>query len=223
MKKVHIVAFVLISSFFFSCKKSVDAGNVIEDARYTITITSKWSSPDFTVPPGAHFTTFAGMIHNTNTFLWKENTLASFGVETLAETGGGGPILYEIDSIIATKNAASLIYFVAPPVTGSASVNILCTTAYSCVSFASMIGPTPDWFIGVSGLNLYANNRWVSDTTFNLLAYDCGTEDGDMFGYANPATVPQQKIHILTPGEATVLANGSNPLKPIATVRLQRK
>ena len=46
---------------------------------------------------------------------------------------------------------------------------------------ASMIAPSPDWFIGLSGLNLYANKRWVADTTVQLFVYDAGTENGDVF------------------------------------------
>jgi len=44
-----------------------------------------------------------------------------------------------------------------------------------------MIADSPDWFIGLSGLNLYANKRWVADTTVQLFVYDAGTENGDVF------------------------------------------
>jgi len=86
-----------------------------------------------------------------------------------------------------------------------------------------MLGPTPDWFVGVSGINLYNNSKWVADTTINLYTYDAGTEDGDMFGYNNPATTPQQNIHILQASQARVLANGNPALAPIATARFVRQ
>lgn len=82
-----------------------------------------------------------------------------------------------------------------------------------------MLGPTPDWFVGVSGIRLYNNNKWVADTVINLYPYDAGTEDGDIFGYNNPATIPQQDIHLLQPFGAMVLANGNASLAPIATAR----
>jgi hypothetical protein len=55
-----------------------------------------------------------------------------------------------------------------------------------------------------------------------LYVYDAGTEDGDVFGYNNPGTIPQQPINLLDAAKGTVLANGSNSLKPIATVRFTR-
>lgn len=82
-----------------------------------------------------------------------------------------------------------------------------------------MIAPSPDWFIGLSNFNLYKNQQWVADTTVKLFVYDAGTEDGDVFGYGSPATVPQQTIQLLPASKATVLANGNTELKHIATVR----
>ncbi len=87
---------------------------------------------------------------------------------------------------------------------------------------ASMIAPSPDWFIGLSKLNLYAHKKWVADTTVQLFVYDAGTEDGDVFGYSNPPTLPQQPVKLLDASSATVLANGNSSLKAIAEVRLRK-
>ena len=195
----------------------------ISEARYTITVTGNWVSPFFTVPNNAHYTVFAGMVHNNNAFLWHEGRKASIGTETLAETGNTIPLLFEIDSMVAAKNAISLIAFIPPGITGQQSVNVYCNAIYSNISFLSMLGPTPDWFIGINSLPLFNNNSWVNDTTINLYAYDAGTEDGDVLGYNNPATSPQENIHLLLPSQATVLANGNPLLAPIARVRFERK
>lgn len=85
-----------------------------------------------------------------------------------------------------------------------------------------MIAPSPDWFIGLSGLNLFANKKWMTDTTVQLFVYDAGTEDGYVFGYNNLPTNPQQPIHLLTVNEAMVLANGNTQLKAIAEIRLTK-
>jgi hypothetical protein len=209
--------------FFFSCKKENIADPVFSEARYTVTITGQWRSPEFTVPGGAHYTTFIGMVHNSAASLWVNGTKASYGMEVLAETGGGGPILAEIDSTIRVRNGLALLLFVAPPAIGSSNVNLYCNSDFSRISFASMLGPTPDWFVGVSNVNMYAGQKWVADTTINLYVYDAGTEEGDVFGYNNPATVPQQNIHILQPAQATVLANGNSALVPIATARFVKQ
>ena len=209
---------------FSACKKEEQViASTFSEARYTVAITGKWKSPEFSVPGGAHYTTFIGMVHNSNATLWKEGAKASYGTEVLAETGGGGPILAEIDSMIRVKTALSLLLFVAPSTIGSANVNLSCNSDYSSISFASMLGPTPDWFVGVNGVQLYHNRQWVNDTTINLYAFDAGTENGDAFGYNNPATVPQEDIHILQAAQATVLANGNSVLTPIATARIVKQ
>jgi len=199
------------------------ADPVFSEARYNVEIAGKWRSPEFSVPGGAHFTTFIGMVHNDKALLWKEGTKASMGVEVLAETGGGAPVLAEIDSTIRTGNGLSLLLFVAPSISGTAGVNLYCNNHFSRVSFASMLGPTPDWFVGVNGIDLYQNGKWVSDSTIQLYALDAGTEDGDVFGYNNPATLPQDNIHILQASQASVLANGNPGLVPIAAARFRKQ
>lgn len=215
------ITILLISLTFllYSCTKGTDEP-VFTEANYKVEITGKWKSPEFTVPGGVHFTIFAGMVHNQNAFLWQEGKLASVGVENIAETGSTTRLLAEIDSMIAKKNASSVFYITAPGPVSTTSGNIYCNSSYSYLSFESMIAPSPDWFVGISGFNLMKNGQWISDTTINLYVYDAGTEDGDVFGYANPATAPQQNIGLLTAGKAMVLANGNTNLGPIASVRL---
>ncbi len=219
MKFIYCV--VIISVTFFSCKKDDVSTPSFSEARYSITVTGKWSSPDFTVPGGVHFTTVLGMIHNKETYLWKDAAKASLGVENVAESGNITQLRLEVDSIIGIGKAISLIAITAPPPTGSSNkINFYCNSNYSCISFETMLAPTPDWFTGLSGFNLYQNNKWVNDTTINLYPWDAGTEDGDVFGYNNPATIPQQNVHLLQVSQATVLANGNPTFVPIATVRL---
>lgn len=223
MKLIYLSA--ALSTLLLSCKKEdITTPASFSEARYIVTFTGRWNTPDFAVPGGAHFTTFVGMVHNSNAWLWKEGIKASPGTELLAEIGNGTTMLTEIDSMIIARNASSLILFTSPAtLTGSRMSSIYCNSNYSQVSFASMLGPTPDWFVGVSGINLYKNSNWIADTTLNLYAYDAGTEEGDMFGYNNPATAPQQNIHILQASQATVLANGNPTLVPIATARFVRQ
>lgn len=205
---------------FISCKKKNEEQiNIFSEARYSIEVTGRWSLPDFTVPSGVHFTSFAGMVHTNNSFLWQQNRLASLGVENVAEIGSAAAILLEIDSIIQKKEGLALIFFTPPGAVTSKKANFYCNSNYSNISFVSMIAPSPDWFIGLSNFNLYKNQQWVADTTVKLFVYDAGTEDGDVFGYGSPATVPQQNIQLLQVSKATVLANGNPELKHIATVR----
>lgn len=217
---------LLVTGFLLSvsCTKTKveEQKPMFSEATYVIEVKGKWMLPDFTVPAGVHFTNFAGMVHNANGELWKPEKLATKGVENVAEIGNTTVILAEIDSIIRTKNALSLIFFSPPGPTDTKTSTLYCNSNYSFVSMVSMIAPSPDWFIGLSGLNLYANKKWVEDTTVQLFVYDAGTEDGDVFGYSNPATTPQQPIKLLEASAATVLANGNSSLKAIAEVRIRK-
>lgn len=55
-----------------------------------------------------------------------------------------------------------------------------------------------------------------------LLVYDAGTEDGDVFGYDSPASSPLQNVSLLKAINATVLANGNPVIGKIATLRFVR-
>lgn len=42
-----------------------------------------------------------------------------------------------------------------------------------------LLGPTPDWVVGVNGLNLCLKNcTWIEDLTVDLYPYDAGTDSG---------------------------------------------
>jgi hypothetical protein len=212
-----------LSILLFSCKKEETASPDFSEARYRVEITGKWTTPQFGVPANVHFTPVLGMVHDKNQSMWKENVLATPGVEGLAETGGLYPLLTEIDSYIAAGRAISIVVIPVPPPTGTSTANIYCNSNYSLVSFQTMLAPTPDWFTGVSGFDLYAGGKWVTDTTINLYPWDAGTEEGDVFSYDNPPTVPQRPVHLLSASDASVLANGNLTLAPIATMKFTRQ
>jgi len=162
------------------------------------------------------------MVHSKDTFLWKEGSLATPGLEDVAEIGNGTKMAAEIDAIIQKNKALYQFTATAPPVTGSTDLTVNLSTAFPCVSFASMIAPSPDWFMGISNVNFIENNMWVDSLVLQVRVYDAGTEEGDVFGYNNPSTVPQQLVMILTPAKGSVLANGNSSIPAIATVRFKK-
>ena len=50
-----------------------------------------------------------------------------------------------------------------------------------------MVAPSPDWFVGVSGLPLLDDRwaRWLRSHEVNLYPWDAGTEDGSEFSLNN--------------------------------------
>jgi len=213
-------AMVSVLFLFVACNKETA---VIEtpaaQVSYKIEIQLLWISPKFTVPAYAHFTNFIGMVHTKDSFLWAPNGLATTGLEFVAEVGSNGQLNKEIDSIIAKGKALSAFQILPPAIDGRYDTTFNFTLQYSSISFASMIAPSPDWFIGLNKYNLLQNGSWVKDITVPLYGYDAGTEDGDVFGYNNPETNPRQSIHLLTAANASVLANGNAQLAPMGNIR----
>jgi hypothetical protein len=42
--------------------------------------------------------------------------------------------------------------------------------------------------VGLNNYDLPQYNQWVEDISVPLYLYNAGTEDGDLFGYNNPAS-----------------------------------
>ena len=214
---------------FASCKKetpdqpaAATVANAVvpySEASYKMTVVLNWKNPQFTVPAGVHVTALIGMIHSKDTYLWRPGLQATKGLEDVAEIGNTIHMNTELDSILALNLALTKFSITPPPVTGTVTADLNFNTNYPCISFASMIAPSPDWFMGLHDLNLFEGNKWADDLTVQIMLYDAGTEDGDVFGYNNPATVPQQNISFLTPQNASVLANGNMQISAIGTAR----
>ncbi len=214
---------LLISMGLVACTKSGSTEQLFSEAVYKVTYTGKWRMPTFVVPANVHFTPIVGMVHNKDAYLFKVNQLASLGVENVAEAGNSIALSAEMDSIIAEKKAIHANFIYPFNYDGSMSANLYVNSNFSYYSFISMIAPSPDWFVGLSQFNLWQNNKWIADTTINIPVYDAGTENGDIFGYDSPATIPQQTVQILQAQNATVLANGNSTLAPMVSVRFVKQ
>jgi hypothetical protein len=232
MKYLQLTIIVLCVFFALtSCKKD-NANEVIEipsaikidsTASYKIIITGTWASPQHTIPATEHFTQFIGLIHSSECSVFKVGALASNGVENVAEVGSSTILKREMDSLISLNKALSKFYLTIPGIKGKDSTTLNVNVKNSKISFESMIAPSPDWFVGIDSYNLIQNGKWITDITVPLYGYDAGTEDGDVFGYANPSTVPQQGIALMTPANASVIANGNATIAPFATMRLVKQ
>ncbi|MEM9236998.1 MAG: spondin domain-containing protein [Verrucomicrobiota bacterium] len=93
------------------------------------------------------------------------------------------------------------------------------------ITITSMIAPSPDWFVGLRGQSLLKeNDDWVDSLSFELVAYDAGTEDGESFSLSNPATVPADPISLI-PASHPAFAPASGPVGdriPIARIVIER-
>lgn len=97
------------------------------------------------------------------------------------------------------------------------------------MSLLSMLGPSPDWIVGVSALELCLKNcSWVAEKVMNLYLWDAGTDSGVTYLSPNAPTIPQERIRRITsttpsqPESPFFDATGT-PMKPIARLTVARQ
>lgn len=67
------------------------------------------------------------------------------------------------------------------------------------ISVVSMFGPSPDWVVGVSGLNLCKQDcSWESSLDIDLYPWDSGTDSGISYMSPNSETQPRERMHKIT-------------------------
>ena len=168
-----------------------------DTATYSVTFTGNWTdastTPTGDLPGSAHFTTLIGAIHNSSVSFWSVGGTASRGVESMAEIGGTSTLRSEIEA--SPHHHAVIQRGVSFGGTGTATFNITVPEDHPLITLSSMIGPSPDWFVGITGRSLLdGQGNWRARVDINLYPYDAGTEDGETFSLNNPDTNPQGTI-----------------------------
>ena len=82
-----------------------------------------------------------------------------------------------------------------------------------------MIAPSPDWFVGVRNVDLYAGGNWVDRLEFDLtLVYDAGTDAGMTFTGGGSDLTPHIPIRLVADEGNHFLGN---PM-PIGRIVIER-
>ena len=190
-------------------------------ARYELTFESTWSEAthptDF--PRNPHFSGLIGASHSSAVRLWEEGGTATPGIKNMAETGGKSPLSSEIDALISAGSACVRISGggINP---SPGIVTVAFTVSQECpeVSVVTMIAPSPDWFVGVSGLSLFEHGQWVKRSIVELYPYDAGTDSGTSYSSPNEPTGSPEPIHRLE--TEPLLVGGAVP--PLGTFTFSR-
>lgn len=186
-------------------------------AEYSVTFTGNWTlaSTPGGVVSGAYFTRIAGGKHNSSVSFWSPGATATSGLEALAEVGSTTGFINEINA--STHTDASFTSSGTGSGTGTSTFTLNMKRTHPLVTLASMIGPSPDWFVGLHDYSLLdSDNDWVFSVTVNLYPYDAGTEDGTEFTLSNPATSPQGVI-------TSLRGVGKFSNEPMATISFTRQ
>ena len=164
-------------------------------ATYAVEVEVVW---DPATVPNPHFSPVVGATHDASLSLWTPGGMATNGIEVMAETGATGPLVAEVQDAIADGTAGAVVLGSPIPVSpGGTTVSVEVDETHDRVTLVTMVAPSPDWFVGVSGLELCVDGEWV-DQTVDLTVWDAGTDSGLQFTSPNQDTVPAEPITVST-------------------------
>ncbi|HKQ62999.1 MAG TPA: spondin domain-containing protein [Candidatus Polarisedimenticolaceae bacterium] len=169
--------------------------------RYQVTLDATWSAAthpqDF--PANAHFSPLIGAIHDGHVQFWQAGAVASPGVERMAEQGATTPLRDEYLAAAAQGHALNTPidgFGLSSP--GSLSLTFQAWRAFPRVTLVTMVAPSPDWFVGTSGLELYRWGRFRDNLVYPLYAHDAGSDDGATYQAADIESTPHLPIQQIT-------------------------
>lgn len=92
--------------------------------------------------------------------------------------------------------AAGLWY---PDVNKNTSAKFKVDRKKNMISVSSMFGPSPDWVVGVSKLNLCKMDcTWEDSMDIDLFPWDAGTDNGISYMSPNSETQPRERMTRIT-------------------------
>ncbi len=161
-------------------------------ATYRLTFEGAWTTAATPggVHPNAHFSPLIGAVHNDEVMFWSRGGTASRELEQVAELG----VNTRMRALLERSRPDVLHMLEKDPGRGGTArttIEFEPTRDHPLVTLVTMVAPSPDWFVGLSGLSLLdGQGEWLTSRSVDLFPYDAGTEDGTEFSLDNPATVP---------------------------------
>jgi hypothetical protein len=190
-------------------------------ARYRVTFDASWTAQSHPTefPRTPHFSRLIGGTHRATVKFWEAGGQASEGIRLMAEQGRTTPLDTEVEAAIAAGHAQRVL--VGDGIDHSpdrVTLDFEISRDFSQVTLVSMLAPSPDWFVGVSGLSLIENGDWVSERVVVLQPWDAGTDSGHTFSAADVRTAPPEAIHLIVSGPLVVGAS----VPPVGTFTFRR-
>ncbi|XP_053683721.1 spondin-1-like [Sabethes cyaneus] len=206
-----------------------------DEAKYELTFEGLWSRhthpKDF--PSNGWLTRFSDVIgasHTVDYRFWEYGQVASDGLKQVAEHGSTRTLESELknesDKIRTIIKARGISY---PNVTGKTFAVFRVDSIHHLVSIVSMLDPSPDWIVGVSGLELCLSNcTWIENKILNLYPWDAGTDSGPTYISPDQPTNPPDVIRRIKanypndPRSPFYDPTGAE-MKPLARIYLSRQ
>nr|CAD7426797.1 unnamed protein product [Timema monikensis] len=206
-----------------------------DEAKYEVTFHGLWTRHTHPrhYPNNSFVTRFSDVIgasHTVDYRFWDYGEIASEGLQEVAEKGSTRMLESELKAMsehIRTIIKARGISY--PNITGKTFAVFRVDNKHHLMSLVSKITPSPDWIVGVAGLELCLRNcTWVKNKVLKLYPWDVGTDSGITYEAANSQTIPPEPIRqILTSSpnnpESPFYDPSGADMKPMAQLILTRQ
>ncbi|XP_072448649.1 spondin-1-like [Chiloscyllium punctatum] len=203
-------------------------------AKYRLTFYGNWSEkthpkdyPKF----ATHWSAIIGASHSKSYRLWEYGGFASNGVKQVAEWGSPVKMEEEIrqqgESVLTVIKAKAQWPAWQPlNVRAAPSAEFSVDHTRHLMSFLTMLGPSPDWNVGLSAEDLCTKDcGWVQKVIQDLIPWDAGTDSGVTYLAPNQRTEPQERIRPLTSldhPKSPFYDPEGGPIVPVARVVIER-
>nr|XP_011430819.2 spondin-1 isoform X9 [Crassostrea gigas] len=206
------------------------------EARYKMHFQGLWSRQ--THPKGfpiddvqkvqLHWSSVIGASHTNDYTVWNYGEYASRGVKEVCEYGFSN--FLETEFKRNSKSIKSVLkttpLWGEDNLQGTVTAKFQVDTSKHLFSLLSMIGPSPDWCVGVNKVDLCQQNcTWADSMTIDLYPWDAGTDSGISYFDDNIETDPPEKIQHITnrkPNHPGSPFFSKHPIKPMARVTLTK-
>ncbi|XP_044007820.1 spondin-1 isoform X3 [Aphidius gifuensis] len=206
-----------------------------DEAKYEVTFEGIWSRNTHpkNFPPKGWLTRFSDVIgasHTVDYRFWRYNETASQGLQQVAEFGSTRKLESELkDQSEHIRTIIKARGITHPNVTSKTFAVFRVDKQHHLMSLVSMIVPSPDWIVGVSGLELCLPNcSWIEHKELNMYPIDVGTDDGITYMSPDALSDPPQLIRRITndwPNDSqSPFFDPLGPdMKPMAKLHLNRQ
>eukprot|EP00117_Sycon_ciliatum_P012355 scpid49998/ scgid13459/ Spondin-1; F-spondin; Vascular smooth muscle cell growth-promoting factor len=189
------------------------------EATYFVRVSTHWTSPP--PPPNGHFSPLTVVSHSACSVLWRNRHHATEGLQRVAETGNRSLFLQEARSF--KGHIGDVLEGMSMPAEGLVTGVIRVDRLHPVVSLASMMAPSPDWFVGLDSIPMCSGNGFHEFLQYRLFPWDAGTDAGLTFTSPNNANNPHEPlVRIRSANEPTGSVFRNQEVVPVATVTFQR-
>lgn len=221
---VVIIIILIIWYLFFSNNQSnvtneyfKNTNNNSSTAVYNVTFMSEWGNnpKEINAPPNPH---------TGNMFLITQNgkiklfNVGSYAIKGISNTSMYGTIDDLMMSFMNNNDVGQVVTAPVLKTPGQTTLTISADRNYHYLSFVTMVAPSPDWFTGISSLNLMPNGQWINRAIIPLFVHDAGTDSG--MGFNTEHYLEQNPKQITLKNDTFLYPDGQ--LKPIAFLRIDR-